>query len=147
VVRIFPNEASLLRLTSALAIERNEALRLVTDAARYFQEDPLFVDGQGDVVAAPVPLPSDLLEATREGEMPVALLSGEDGLHLVALAPVMGPETRPGLPPRLHRRGASANRSEPALLRTAHGSGREGTVLPSVIPSLRTIAQLFYPFL
>lgn len=78
--------------TALAAGELDEALRLVTDAARYFQEDPLFVDGQGHVVAASVPLPSHLLEATREGEMPVALLSGEDGLYLVALAPVMGPD-------------------------------------------------------
>jgi signal transduction histidine kinase len=78
--------------TALAAGELDEALRLVTDAARYFQEDPVFVNGQGDVVAAAVLLPSDLLEATHGGEMPVALLSGEDGLHLVALAPVMGPD-------------------------------------------------------
>ena len=61
----------------------------LTSAAQAWGELPVLVDGDGAPVAAgSIPVPPDLVDATRAGDMPVTVVEVEGGLHLLALAPV-----------------------------------------------------------
>lgn len=61
----------------------------LTSAAEAFGELPVLVDASGAPVASgSIPVPPDLVDATRSGDMPVTVVEVEGGLHLLALAPV-----------------------------------------------------------
>jgi signal transduction histidine kinase len=78
-------------LAEALARgDHDDAVRIATGAALAFEEQPVLVDPSGQAIESPVPVPAELVEATRRGEMPVIVLPGPGELHLVALAPVVG---------------------------------------------------------
>lgn len=81
--------ASVAALRDALAVGNvqgaEEAVRAVALAPL---EEPVLVDGQGRSRTGPVP-PESLVEATRAGEMPVAVVVEDDRMTVMALAPVM----------------------------------------------------------
>ncbi|MDH3204984.1 MAG: HAMP domain-containing histidine kinase [Gemmatimonadota bacterium] len=64
------------------------ASRMLTAASQEVLERPILVQPDGRTVLGPGAMPQDLLDATRRGEMPVSVVPFQDGLHLVALAPV-----------------------------------------------------------
>ena len=66
----------------------DEARRMLEAAAASVQEAPVLVDASGRPRIGPGPLPPELVEATRRGEMPVAVVQIDSVLHLLALAPV-----------------------------------------------------------
>ena len=61
----------------------------LASAAEAWGEFPVLVDAGGAPMADGIPVPTPLVEATRTGQMPVTVVEAEDGLHLLALAPVM----------------------------------------------------------
>jgi signal transduction histidine kinase len=63
------------------------AMRVVQDAARALNHMPLLVGPDGAVWDGPAP-PSELVQATREGKMPVAVVADSARLYLVSIAPV-----------------------------------------------------------
>lgn len=65
------------------------AARSLTVAAEAWGESAVLVDGTGSPVTGELSVPMPLIEATRAGQMPVTVVEAEDGLHLLALAPVM----------------------------------------------------------
>lgn len=76
-------------LAAAVAgADMDRATTILTDAARPFGEEPVLILPGGRTVAGPPDLPASLVDATREGEMPVAVVPVDTSLHLVALAPV-----------------------------------------------------------
>jgi len=68
--------------------DMDQARRMLEAAAASVQETPVLVDAGGRARIGPGPLPPDLVEATRRGEMPVAVVQVDSVLHLLALAPV-----------------------------------------------------------
>jgi len=83
--------ASLPGLAAAMAAGAGEeAQRLVRAAPSYPLEAPVLVDASGTALLGVDPGPS-LLASKARGEMPVAVVSGPDGLRVVALAPIMAP--------------------------------------------------------
>ena len=68
--------------------DMDEARRMLEAAAASVQEAPVLVDATGRARVGPGPLPRDLVDATRRGEMPVAVIQVDSMLHLLALAPV-----------------------------------------------------------
>lgn len=82
--------AAMPALADALtASDHDAAGRMVSEAARAVQEEPVLVGADGEALIGPGPLPPQLVDATRQGEMPVAVMPISEGLHLIALAPVM----------------------------------------------------------
>ncbi|MGD2069123.1 MAG: HAMP domain-containing sensor histidine kinase [Gemmatimonadota bacterium] len=67
--------------------EMQRARQLVTLAAAGLPEEPVLVDGSGRALGGDPP-PRELVDATRRGEMPVAVVSDTASAHLLALAPV-----------------------------------------------------------
>lgn len=77
-------------LADALAAgELGRAGDVLTRAAAGLPEEPVLVDSLGrPVLGTAGPVPDDLLDATRRGEMPVAVVPDTSGVRLLALAPV-----------------------------------------------------------
>ena len=76
-------------LAEALAAgDDSQAARMVEQAGAGFPEVPILVGPRGDPLIPSETIPPDLVEATRRGEMPVAVIPGPDGLRVVSLAPV-----------------------------------------------------------
>ena len=65
-----------------------EAARIVEDAGSAFSESPVLVGRDGSPILAADTLPLELLDATRRGEMPVAVVSGGGAVRILSLAPV-----------------------------------------------------------
>jgi len=68
--------------------ELAEAQQMLETAAASVQEAPVLVDPSGTPRVGPGPIPTELVEATRRGEMPVAVIQIDTLLHLLALAPI-----------------------------------------------------------
>lgn len=76
-------------LANALAADDDAGARLlVSAAAEAVGERPILIGRTGAGIDGPGPIPEDLVEATRRGEMPVAVRPVEAELHVLALAPV-----------------------------------------------------------
>ncbi|NIR37955.1 MAG: hypothetical protein GWN73_19735, partial [Actinobacteria bacterium] len=56
--------------------------------AESFAELPVILTGDGSPIVGPTAAPMELVQATQQGDMPVQVVHGDDGLHLLALAPV-----------------------------------------------------------
>ena len=81
--------ASAPELVQALdAGDADGAAGVATQVAESFSELPVLLDRSGQVLAGLGEPPMDLVEATRDGAMPVEVVASEGELHLVALAPV-----------------------------------------------------------
>jgi two-component system, NtrC family, sensor kinase len=92
--------SSLPGLAEAMAAgEWEEAEARVRSAPSYPLESPVLVDSGGSTRLGGDPDPL-LLAATRRGEMPVFVVSGDGGLRVVALAPIVavGPPDGPAGP-------------------------------------------------
>lgn len=77
-------------VAEALAEGRvGEAISLMTPVANQFGEQLLLVDAEGESVVGGMDAPVELAAATLGGSMPVDVADIPEGLHLVALAPVM----------------------------------------------------------
>jgi signal transduction histidine kinase len=73
------------------------AMTLAAEVAAAFPgEEPLLVDAEGRGLLGP-PVPADLLDATRDGGMPVVVVNTPDGPATMAVAPVMTDEGWAGL--------------------------------------------------
>ena len=64
------------------------AERILLRGATGLPERPVLVDSAGGVVFGEASPPPEIVERTREGEMPVEVVGREGRLHLLALAPV-----------------------------------------------------------
>jgi signal transduction histidine kinase len=67
--------------------DREAAVRGAEDVARTFHSGGVVVGPDGRGWAGPAATP-EMLEATRRGEMPVAVLADSSGMYLVSIAPV-----------------------------------------------------------
>jgi signal transduction histidine kinase len=76
-------------LADALALgDLQGAQAIVSRAAEPFTEEPLLVLPDGESVAGPADFPMGMVEMTRQGEMPVAVVQVDTSLHFAALAPI-----------------------------------------------------------
>jgi signal transduction histidine kinase len=66
----------------------SQAARMVEQAGAGFPEAPLLVGPDGTQLIVADTVPSHLLDATRRGEMPVAVVPGPGQVKVVSLAPV-----------------------------------------------------------
>jgi signal transduction histidine kinase len=66
----------------------SQAARIVEQAGAGFPEAPVLIGPDGEALIPVDTVPPDLLEATRRGEMPVALVPGSGRVRVVSLAPV-----------------------------------------------------------
>jgi len=64
------------------------AARIVEQAGAAFPEAPLLFGPDGRALIPGHQLPEDLLRATRQGEMPVSVVTDPGAVHVVSLAPV-----------------------------------------------------------
>ena len=64
------------------------AARMVEQAGAGFPEAPILVGSGGEPLIPAEPIPSDLLEATRRGEMPVVVVPEPGAVRVVSLAPI-----------------------------------------------------------
>ena len=67
--------------------DREQAIRVVLDAALALKHRPVLVGADGVVIDGPPPS-RDLIDATRRGEMPVAVVPDSAGIHLISIAPI-----------------------------------------------------------
>jgi len=76
-------------LERALATGSVEAATSVVEAAaQEYSEYGVLVDTTGRLLVGPSPIPTELIQSTRLGEMPVAVVDAGEGPHVIALAPV-----------------------------------------------------------
>jgi signal transduction histidine kinase len=68
--------------------DSSAATRIVEQVGAGFPEAPLLVGPDGGDLLAPEPVPRALVDATRRGEMPVAVVPGTEEVRVVSLAPV-----------------------------------------------------------
>ncbi len=68
--------------------EASQAARMVEQAGASFPEAPILVGTGGEALIPGEAVPPELLEATRRGEMPVAVVPGGGSVRVVSLAPV-----------------------------------------------------------
>jgi signal transduction histidine kinase len=68
--------------------DRELALRAADDAARALKHAAILVDERGATWHGP-PVPGTLVEATRRGEMPVAMVADSTGVYLISVAAVV----------------------------------------------------------
>ena len=73
--------------------DASRAARMVEQAGASFPEAPILVGSGGEPLIPAEPVPAELLEATRRGEMPVAVVPGRGSVRVVSLAPVEMEET------------------------------------------------------
>jgi signal transduction histidine kinase len=64
------------------------AARIVEQVGAGFPEAPVLVGSDGGGVVTSGPVPGELVDATRRGEMPVAVVPGPGEVRVVSLAPV-----------------------------------------------------------
>ena len=67
----------------------SNAARIVEQAGAGFPEAPVLIGPDGGPLIATDSIPEDLLEATRRGEMPVAVVPAPGSVRVVSLAPVV----------------------------------------------------------
>jgi signal transduction histidine kinase len=65
-----------------------QAARMVEQAGAGFPEAPVLLGPEGEALIPAGPIPDHLLEATRRGEMPVAVVPDSGRVRVVSLAPV-----------------------------------------------------------
>ncbi|MBT8396345.1 MAG: hypothetical protein KJN92_05235, partial [Gemmatimonadetes bacterium] len=68
--------------------EESQAARMVEQAGAGFPEAPLLLGSSGESLIPAEEVPEPLLEATRRGEMPVAVVPTPGQVRVVSLAPV-----------------------------------------------------------
>jgi len=76
-------------LADALAAgDLDDARTIVAQAAEPLAEEPLLLLPDGQALAGPPDFPMGMVEMTRQGQMPVAVVPVDTSLHFAALAPV-----------------------------------------------------------
>jgi len=76
-------------LAQALLEDRgSEAARMVEEAGSGFPESPILVGTEGEYLIPVDTVPVRLLDATRQGEMPVEIVPGPGRIRVISLAPV-----------------------------------------------------------
>ncbi len=68
--------------------DSSRARSVITPLAESFAEIPVLLAGDGSAIVGPTGAPMELVQATQQGDMPVQVVLGDQGLHLLALAPV-----------------------------------------------------------